>query len=168
MIDSVNLTKTPAVLHDIDATKAFDLVINGIALLDLRSIGFQESVTNMIGKTWNRIKCHVKTAFGVSTNSCSLTLANLLYGLGQGSTQATDLWGIIHGLIMNALELSLIGIIILSVSKQRQHERICEGFIDDTGLGSTHPHSTAITPSTIKVLTIEEKELHTPRKSREN
>jgi hypothetical protein len=34
-IDSVNVTKAPAVLRDIDATKAFDLVINGIALLAL-------------------------------------------------------------------------------------------------------------------------------------
>jgi hypothetical protein len=34
-IDSVNVTKTPVVLHDIDATKAFDLVINGIDLLAL-------------------------------------------------------------------------------------------------------------------------------------
>jgi hypothetical protein len=55
-IDSFNVTKTPVVFHDINATKAFDLVINGIALLDLRSIGFQESVTNMIGKTWSRRK----------------------------------------------------------------------------------------------------------------
>jgi hypothetical protein len=34
-IDSVNFTKTPAVLHDIGTTKAFDLVINGIALVTL-------------------------------------------------------------------------------------------------------------------------------------
>jgi hypothetical protein len=161
MIDSVNVTKTPAVLHDIDATKAFDLVINGIALLDLRSIGFQEAVTTMIGKTWSRRKCHVKTAFGVSTNSYISTLANLLYGLGQGSTPATDLWGILHGLVMNALALAFIGILIISVSKQRRHERIGEWFIDDTGLGTTNPHSTAMTQSTIKALKIEERELHT-------
>jgi hypothetical protein len=34
-IDSVNITKPPAVLHDINATKAFDLVINGIDMLAL-------------------------------------------------------------------------------------------------------------------------------------
>jgi hypothetical protein len=74
-----------------DATKAFDLVINGIAILDLRSIVFQESVTKIIGKTWSRRKFHVKTPFGFSTNSYSSTLTNLLYGLGQGRTPATDL-----------------------------------------------------------------------------
>jgi hypothetical protein len=129
--------------------------------LALRSIGFQESVTNMIGKTWSRRKCHVKTAFGISTNSHSSTLANLLYGLGQGSTPATDLWGIIHGLVVNALALSFIGILIISTSKQHQHEHIGQGFIYDTGLGTTSPHSTAITQATMKALTIEERELHT-------
>jgi hypothetical protein len=34
-ITSINVTKTPAVLQYIDATKTFDLVINGITLLSL-------------------------------------------------------------------------------------------------------------------------------------
>jgi hypothetical protein len=62
-LDSINVTKTPSVLHAIDATKAFDLVIKGIALLALHSIGFQELVTSMIGKTWSDRKCHIKNAF---------------------------------------------------------------------------------------------------------
>jgi hypothetical protein len=93
-IDSVNVMKTPSVLHDIDATKACDLVISGIALVDLRIIGFQESVTNMIDKTQSRRKCHVKTAFGVSARSYRSTFEELLYGLGQGSTPPTNLYGV--------------------------------------------------------------------------
>jgi hypothetical protein len=112
-IDSINVTDTPAVIDNIDETKSFDLVINGIALLSLRSIGFQESYTNMIDKTWSGIKCHVKTA-------------KPLYGMCQGSTPTTDLWGMIQGLVMNALAFSFIGILIISVSKQRQYERIGE------------------------------------------
>jgi hypothetical protein len=108
-----------------------------------------------MSKSWSRRKFHVKTAFGVSTNSYRSTLANLLYGLGQKSTPLTDLWGILHGLVINALALSFIGILLLSVSKQRQHERIGEGFIDDTGLGTTNPHSTTSTPANMKALTIE-------------
>jgi hypothetical protein len=49
----INITKTPAVLHNIDATKAFDLVVNGIALLEPRSLGFLESLTTRIGKLWS-------------------------------------------------------------------------------------------------------------------
>jgi hypothetical protein len=115
----------------------------------------------MIGKTRSGIKCHVKTAFGVSARSYRSTLAKLLRGLGQGITPATNLRGIIHGLVINALSLSFIGIIILSVSKKSQHERSGEGLIDDTGPGTTKPHSTTITPTSMKSLTIIERELHT-------
>jgi hypothetical protein len=62
---------------------------------------------------------------------------------------------------MNALALTFIGILILSVSKQHQHERIREGFIDDTALGTTKPYHTTITPASMKSLTTEERELHT-------
>jgi hypothetical protein len=71
----------------------------------------------MIGNTWSGRKCHVNTAFGVSARSYSSTLVKLLYGLGQGSTLATDIWVILHGLVMNAIALSFIGILILSISK---------------------------------------------------
>jgi hypothetical protein len=47
------------------ATKTFDLVINGIALLALRNLGFLESLTTMTGKLWSGRKYHVKTAYGV-------------------------------------------------------------------------------------------------------
>jgi hypothetical protein len=114
----------------------------------------------MIGKTWSRRKCNTKTAFRVSERSYRSKLEELIYGLGQGSTPATNLWGIIHGLVINALALSFIGILILSISKRLQHERIGEGFIGDTGLGSSNPHSTTTTPTSTKALTNEEIELH--------
>jgi hypothetical protein len=44
----INITKNQAVLHAIDATKVFELVINGIALPALRSLGFLDSLTTMI------------------------------------------------------------------------------------------------------------------------
>jgi hypothetical protein len=40
------------------------------------------------------------------------------------------------------------------------HERIGEGFIDDTGLGTKTPYCTAIIPSAKKELTNEEQTLH--------
>jgi hypothetical protein len=110
----------------------------------------------MIGKTRSGRKRHLKMAFGVSARSYSSTLAKLLYGIGQGSTPATDLCGIIHGLVMNTPALSFIGILIISVSKQHQHERIGEGFINDTGMGTTNPHSTAIAHTSTKAPTIED------------
>jgi hypothetical protein len=130
-------------------------------LLALRSIGFLESVTTMIDKTWSRRKCHVKAEFGVLARSYRSTLEELIYGLGQLSTSATGIWVIIHRIVMHALELSFIGIIILSVAKRLQHKRIDECFIGDAGMGTTKPHYTAITQMSKKTLTNEERELHT-------
>jgi hypothetical protein len=97
-----------------------------------------------------------KTAFGVSQGPYRLTLEELLYGLGQGSTSAT-----IHKMIMHALALSFVGILVISVARRLQHEQIGEGCIDDKGLGTTNLHLTAITPTSNKALTSEETELHT-------
>jgi hypothetical protein len=146
-IDIINNTKIPAVLHDKDAAKAFDLIINGVALIALRSLGFPESLTTMIGKLWSGIVCHFKTAYGVSAESYGSTLTELLFGIGQGNTVATVIFGILHELVMHAAALVFIGILFHSVSCTLCHERIGEGFIDDTGIGTTNPYSTAITSS---------------------
>jgi hypothetical protein len=97
-----------------------------------------------------------KKTYGVSTESYCSTLEELLYGLGKGSTSVTDMWGILHGLIMHAVALAFVGILFLSASGHLQHEQTVEGFTDDTGLGTTHPHSTAMTSSSQKELTREE------------
>jgi hypothetical protein len=52
-INIIHITKIPAVLHDIDTAKAFDFVINGVTFIALRSLGFPESLTIMIGKLWS-------------------------------------------------------------------------------------------------------------------
>jgi hypothetical protein len=155
-IDIINITKTPAVLHDIDATKVFNLVINGIALLALRSLGFPESLMTTIGKLWSGQRCHVKTAYRVSTSSYRSTLAELIYGLGQEIMSATDIWGVLHGFIIHAVALAFVGILLLSIPGLVRHERIGEKIIDDTGLGTTNPHPTLITPMSQKVFTNEE------------
>jgi hypothetical protein len=41
---------------------------------------------------------------------------------------------------MHAADLAFVGILLLSVSDILCHEMIGEGFIDDTGLGTTNPH----------------------------
>jgi hypothetical protein len=72
----------PAVLRDIDAAKAFYLVVNEITLLSSSSLGFPKSLTAMIGKLWSGLRCHVKTAFGVSTEFYKSTLTELFFRIG--------------------------------------------------------------------------------------
>jgi hypothetical protein len=55
--------------------------------------------------------------------------------------------------------ISFVGILSLSVSGSLHHERISEGFIDDTGIGTTNPYSKVITPMSHNELTHEEQTL---------
>jgi hypothetical protein len=72
----------------------------------------------------------------------------------------TDIFVVLHGLVMHATALAFVGIVFLSISGTLHHEIIGEGFIDDTGIGTTNPYSTAITSSAKKKLKNEEQTLH--------
>jgi hypothetical protein len=54
----------------------------------------------------------------------------LLFGIWQGSTAATYIFDVLHGLVIHAATLIFVGIIVLSGSLF--NEIIGEGFIDDT------------------------------------
>jgi hypothetical protein len=136
-INSFMLTKTPGIIIDSDATGAFDRVICGIALLDLRFIGFALSVTIILGLTWINRKCYIKTGFGVSERFYQSTEENHTFGLVKVSTAAADIWCIIHGILMHTVATYFICIILVSVSGITQHKRIGEGLIDDTGLAAS-------------------------------
>jgi hypothetical protein len=69
------------------------------------------------------------------------------FGLRKGFTAATDMWCIIHGILMHTVSTYFIGIILVSVSGMIQHKRISEGIIDDTGLAASAQSSTETTPS---------------------
>jgi hypothetical protein len=102
-IDSFILTKTPDIIIDNDSTGAFGRVICGIALLALHSIGFATLVTRMLGLAWNKRKCYIKTVFGVSESFYQTSEEKQTFGLRQESTAATDIWCIIHGIIMHTV-----------------------------------------------------------------
>jgi hypothetical protein len=146
-IDNFMVTKTPGIIIDYDATGAFDRVINGLALIALRSIGFATSVTRMLGSTWNKRKCFTKTGFGVSDSFYQYMDDKQTFGVGQGSTAAPDIWSIIHGILMHTFTTYFIGIILVSVSDTVQHKRVDEGLIDDTGLAASVQSSTKIPPT---------------------
>jgi hypothetical protein len=60
---------------------------------------------------------------------------------------------------MHVAALVFVGILLLSVSGLLHHKRIGEGFIDDTGIGTTSPHYKAITSTIQKELTNEDQRL---------
>jgi hypothetical protein len=64
MIDNFFLTKTPRIIIDNDATGAFHIVITSFSLIALRSLGFYLMVTRILGLTWRKRKCYIKTGSG--------------------------------------------------------------------------------------------------------
>jgi hypothetical protein len=153
------LTKIPGIMIDNKNTGAFDRFIGGIALLALRIIGFATSVTIMLGLTWSKRKCYIKTGCGVSDSFYQSTNDKQTFGIGQGSNAATDIWCIIHRIIMHTVATYLIGIILVSVSGMIHHTRIGEGLIDDTGIAASAQSSTETTPSRHKQFSPDESAL---------
>jgi hypothetical protein len=82
------------------------------------------------------------------------------YSESDKEARLQHIFGILHGLVMHTATLAFIGILFLSVSGSLHHERIGEGFIDDTGLGTTNAYCTSITTMSHKALINEEQTLH--------
>jgi hypothetical protein len=110
----------------------------------------------MIGLTWRKRKCYIKTGFGISERYYKSPPYKQSFGLGQGSTYASDIWCVIHGVLMHTLALAYIGFAIYSVSSNIIHKCIGEGQIDDTGLVVSSQSSTEITPTRTKRFTKDE------------
>jgi hypothetical protein len=105
----------------------------------------------MLGTTWSKRKCFINTGFGgVSYISYQSTENKHNFSLGQGSTPPSNIWCIIHGILVHTVVTYFVGIILVSVSGTIQHTRVGEGLIDDTGLAYSAQSSTEISSTTIK------------------
>jgi hypothetical protein len=72
--------------------------------------------------------------FGVSERLYQSTEEMQTFGIVQGSTAATDIWCIIHGILMHTVSTHFISIILVYISGTIQQKRIGEVLIDDTGI----------------------------------
>jgi hypothetical protein len=149
----------PGIIIDNDATGAFDRVIHGIALLALRSFGFLIVITRMLGLAWRTRKCYIKTGFGISERYYQSTSSKQNFGLGQGYTAVSDIWCVIHGVLMHTLASAYTGFTMYSVSSKVTHNQFGEGLVDGTGRVFSAQASTDITSTHVKRLTREEEAL---------
>jgi hypothetical protein len=106
-------------------------------------------------------KCFIKTGFGVSDRFYQSPDDKQTFGLGQGSTAASDMWCIIHRILLHTAATYFIGIVILSVYGSAHHKRVGEGFIDDIGHVASSKSSIEITPTRNKYFSPDESALFT-------
>jgi hypothetical protein len=168
-IDSFMLTKTPGMIIDNDATRAFDRVICRLALIALQSLNFASSFTRMLGTTWRQhgvnanviLKWEMVVGVGVSKRYYQSTAHKQTFGLVPSSTAASDIWCIIHDILMHMFATYFIAIIFVSVSSSVLHNHVGEGLIDKTGLVTSAQSSIESTPSGIRSLSPDEAALFT-------
>jgi hypothetical protein len=111
----------------------------------LRSICYQDDGHNL-----EQTKMLHQTGVAVSDRSYQSTYNKQTFGLGQGSTAASKIWCIMHGILVHTVAIYFGGVILVSVSGIIQHKRVREGLIDDTGLAYSAQSSTEIASTTIK------------------
>jgi hypothetical protein len=70
----------------------------------------------MLDITWNKRKCFIKTGFGVYDRFYQSTDDKQIFGLVQGSTAESDIWFIIHGILMHTVATYFISIVLISIS----------------------------------------------------
>jgi hypothetical protein len=138
---------------------AFDRVINSFSLIALRSLGFSLMVTRIIGLTWRKRKCYIKTGFGISERYYQPSPSKQSIGLGQCSTAASYIWCVINRVFMHTLASSYIGFAMFSFSSKIIHKRIDECLIDDTGVVVSSQSFTEITSTCVKRFTPDENSL---------
>lgn len=133
--DLMRQTKRTGATLDIDALGCFDRIIQSLVLLLARRLGMPPTATLMLGRTWNSLVHHVRTGYGLSTNSYTSTPSKPLFGAGQGSCAACLFWLLTSTAIYTAMDNIPFGLTFQSVCSSTNHHRKGDSFVDDAAFG---------------------------------
>jgi hypothetical protein len=110
--------KTNGIVFDNAVKGCYNRIVSGIALAELRQIGYSKNSVWMLGLLWVKFEHHVATEFGVSDASCKSNIDKLLYGIGQGSCFSPIVWAILIQLLLKALCEGFDCISLMSVDRK--------------------------------------------------
>jgi hypothetical protein len=160
LIQNLIQKKTNGIVFDNDAKGCYDRIVSGIALAELRRIGYSKNSVRMLCLLWAQLEHHVATGFGVSDTSYKSTMDKLLYGIDQGSCSSPILWALLNQLLLTALGEEFDCISLVSVDGTTTDTRPGDSFVDDTTKGATYDnHNLEPIPSSVRGLTQEEDSL---------
>jgi hypothetical protein len=115
------LTRTPLATFDNDAKSCYDRIVMSFALMLWQKHDVPQSMCMMAAMSLLTAEYSIKTKYGVSTGTYSLTADHPTHGPGQGSRMAPALWLIICCLLFEAM----------TTRQTASHKRIGDGFVDD-------------------------------------
>jgi hypothetical protein len=121
-----------------DFAGCYDRTMPNVALINSRKFGASRTACQTLGKVWQGLKHHVKTAAGTSESHYPLEVSSEIHsGAGQGSVYATLCWeGITHQIIQileRQRSASTTNCFTLNITS-----RSCNFYVDDAGLICTH------------------------------
>jgi hypothetical protein len=116
----------------------YDRSMPNVALISSQKFGATKTACRTLGKVWQGLQHHVKTANGVSKNHDPLEVSgNIHSGVGQGSVYATLCW--------EGITQQIIAILEREASAQATNfftlqitSRTCNFYVDDKSLMCTH------------------------------
>jgi hypothetical protein len=128
-----------------DYAGCYDRIMPNVALINSQKFGATKSACRTLGKVWQGLQHHVKTANGVSSKHYPIEVSgNIHSGSGQGSVYATLCWEGITQQIISILEkeksASVTNCFTLQITS-----RTCNFYVDDKSLMCTHDQNESTT-----------------------
>jgi hypothetical protein len=145
------ISRRMLVQTNFDATACYDRIIPNLAMLASQKFGVHPSVTKTNALTFFLAKYHVRTEIGVSTTFYSHSEDNPIYGIGQGSGNASVLWGFISSLLYDIYELKAHPATYCNPDGTNQILVFLIGFVDDNN-GQGNKFKLAQTMETLREL----------------
>jgi hypothetical protein len=121
-----------------DFAGCYDRIMPNVALINSRKFGASKTAYQTLGKVWQGLQHHAKTAAGTSDSHYPLEVSSeIRSGARQGSVYATLCWeGITHQIIQileRQHSAATTNYFTLNVTS-----RSCNFYVDDAGLICTH------------------------------
>jgi hypothetical protein len=125
-------------------------IMPNVALINSQKFGATKPACRTLGKVWQGLQHHVKTASEVSNKHYPIEVSgNIHSGSGQGSVYATLCWEGITQQIISILEREKSAS-VTNCFTLRITSRTCNFYVDDKSLMCTHDHNESTTQNVKK------------------
>ena len=157
-MDILRVTKKTGAIFDCDAKGCYDRIVASLQTVASRRLGVPRSLAIFFARFWRVCSHHVKTRFGVSSETYTSTRKETLYGIGQGNGAGPAFWLTTLIIMFNVLDKVCKGIRFRSPDGNTTHKSTGLGYVDDVTLGATAGDEQEVTNDEVRETAMEEEE----------